>query len=67
MVCLGDKVKKGMTAIRFYLLEDIDIFYDGQWTRPLGVRVQKVQKVQRVQRVVVGACGASSDKAIQPP
>ena len=55
MMCLDDRVKKGMTAIRFYLLGCIDIFYDGQWTRPLGVRVQRVQKVQRVQRVVVGA------------
>ena len=31
-----------------------------------GVRVQRVQKVHKVQRVVVGACGASLDKTIQP-
>ena len=36
MVCLGDRAKKGMTAIRFYLLEDIDIFYDGRGLRREG-------------------------------
>ncbi len=32
-----------------------------------AARVQRVQKVQRVQRVLVGAFGASSDKALKPP
>ena len=36
MVSLGDRMKKGMTAIRFYLLEDIDIFYDGRGLRREG-------------------------------
>ena len=36
MVCLGDRVKKGMTAIRFYLLGYIDIFYDGRGLRREG-------------------------------
>ena len=36
MVSLGDRVKKGMTAIRFYLLEHIDIFYDGRGLRREG-------------------------------
>ena len=36
MVCLDDRMKKGMTAIRFYLLGDIDIFYDGRGLRREG-------------------------------
>ena len=36
MVSLGNRVKKGMTAIRFYLLEDIDIFYDEAKDTPCG-------------------------------
>ena len=36
MVCLDDGVKKGMTDIRFYLLEDIDIFYDEAKDTPCG-------------------------------
>ena len=36
MMCLDDRVKKEMTAIRFYLLEDIDIFYDGRGLRREG-------------------------------
>ncbi len=41
MVSLGDRVKKGMTAIRFYLLEDIDIFYDEAASRLCPLRVQR--------------------------
>ena len=37
MVSLDDKVKKGMTAIRFYFLEYIDIFYDGRGLRREGL------------------------------
>ena len=40
MVSLGDRVKKGMTAIRFYFLEDIDIFYDEAASRLFPLRVQ---------------------------
>ena len=36
MVSLGNRVKKGTTAIRFYLLEDIDIFYDEAKDTPCG-------------------------------
>ena len=36
MMSLDDRVKKGMTAIRFYLLWDIDIFYDGCGLRREG-------------------------------
>ena len=36
MVSPDDRAKKEMTAIRFYLLEDIDIFYDGRGLRREG-------------------------------
>ena len=36
MIRLVKRVKKRMTAIRFYLLEDIDIFYDGRGLRREG-------------------------------
>jgi hypothetical protein len=36
MVRLDDRAKKEMTAIRFYLLGCIDIFYDGRGLRREG-------------------------------
>ena len=48
-----------VTAIQFYLLVHIDIFYYGC---AFGARVQRVQKVQRVQRVAVAADAADYKK-----
>ena len=41
MIRLNDRAKKGMTAIRFYLLEDIDIFYDEAASRLCPLQVQR--------------------------